>query len=142
MHWLLYCSPGEAREAPMGQFIRHITYKGKDIIFMDAKGANEEEGIAAWEEMRQELLRLPGAHLTLIDATDIALTPAVLRKAKESTRRKADPGTRTVFVGMNSIQRTTAELVARGMHLNVHFCATLDEGKEWLVQEDDKHGRT
>jgi hypothetical protein len=64
--------------------------------------------------------------------------PAVLRKARESTRRKADPGTRTVFVGMSPIQRSTAALVARGMHLNVHFCQTLEEGQEWLVREDDK----
>lgn len=122
----------------MGKYVRHIAYRGKDIMFMDARGVNEEEGIAAWEEMRQELLNKQGAHLTLIDATDIALTPAVLRKARESTRRKADPGTRTVFVGMSPIQRSTAELVARGMHLNVHFCQTLEEGQEWLVKEDDK----
>lgn len=115
-----------------------ITYKGKEMLFMNARGVNEEEAIAAWEEMRQEILKKQNTRLTLIDGTDIAITPAILRKAKEASSGEADPDSRAVFVGMTPIQRSTAELIARGMHLNVHFCKTLEEGKEWLVKEDNK----
>lgn len=122
----------------MGKYVRHITYKGKDIVFMDTKGANKEEGMAAWEEMRQELAGIQGAHLALIDATKVSLTPEILRKAKESSGPKAHPDSRTVFVGLTALQKSTAELVARGMNLNMHFCQTLEEGKEWLVGENTK----
>jgi hypothetical protein len=122
----------------MGKYVRHITHKGRDIVFMDTKGANEEEGIAAWEEMRQELAKIQGGHLSLIDATKVSLTPAILRRAKESSGPKAHPDSRTCFVGLTALQKSTAELVARGIHLNMHFCQTLEEGKEWLVRGDDK----
>jgi hypothetical protein len=122
----------------MGKYVSRITYKGKEMLFMNARGVNEEEAIAAWEEMRQEILKKQNTRLTLIDGTDIAITPAILRKAKEASSGEADPDSRAVFVGMTPIQRSTAELIARGMHLNVHFCNTLEEGKEWLVKEDNK----
>jgi hypothetical protein len=122
----------------MAKYVSRITYKGKEMLFMNARGVNEEEAIAAWEEMRQEILKKQNTRLTLIDGTDIAITPAILRKAKEASSGEADPDSRAVFVGMTPIQRSTAELIARGMHLNVHFCNTLEEGKEWLVKEDNK----
>jgi hypothetical protein len=122
----------------MGKYVSRITYKGKEMLFMNARGVNEEEAIAAWEEMRQEILKKQDTRLTLIDGTDIAITPAILRKAKEASSGEANPDSRAVFVGMSPIQRSTADLIARGMHLNVHFCNTLEEGKEWLVKEDNK----
>ncbi len=122
----------------MAKYVSRITYKGKEMLFMNARGVNEEEAIAAWEEMRQEILKKENTRLTLIDGTDIAITPAILRKAKEASSGEANPDSRAVFVGMTPIQRSTAELIARGMHLNVHFCNTLEEGKEWLVKEDNK----
>ena len=122
----------------MEKYVSRITYKGKEMLFMNARGVNEEEAIVAWEEMRQEILKKQNTRLTLIDGTDIAITPAILRKAKEASSGEANPDSRAVFVGMTPIQRSTAELIARGMRLNVHFCNTLEEGKEWLVKEDDK----
>ena len=122
----------------MGKYVSRITYKGKEMLFMNARGVNEEEAIAAWEEMRQEIQKKQNTRLTLIDGTDIAITPAILRKAKEASSGEANPDSRAVFVGTSPIERSTAELIARGMHLNVHFCNTLEEGKEWLVKEDNK----
>ncbi len=98
----------------MAKYVSRITYKGKEMLFMNARGVNEEEAIAAWEEMRQEILKKQNTRLTLIDGTDIAITPAILRKAKEASSGEANPDSRAVFVGMSPIQRSTAELIARG----------------------------
>lgn len=64
----------------------------------------------------------------------------MLRQAKEASDngKMLNPDSRSVFVGLSQIQRSTAELVAKSMHLNAHFCDTLEEGQEWLVREDDK----
>ncbi len=131
-------SPSMIREAQMGKYVSRIVYKGKEMLFMNARGVNEDEAIAAWEEMKQAIPKNRDLHLTLIDATNIAITPAILRKAKEASTGDAPPDSRAVFVGMTPIQRSTAELIARGMRLNVHFCDTLEQGKEWLAKEDDK----
>ncbi len=126
----------------MGKYVSRITYKGKEMLFMNARGVNEQQAIEAWEEMKQAIPKNRDLHLTLIDGTDIAITPAILRKAKESSGGgQADPNSRAVFVGMTPIQRSTAELIAKGMRLNVHFCNTLEEGKEWLLKEDAKRGK-
>ncbi len=124
----------------MGKYVSRITYKGVEMLFMNARGVNEQEAIEAWDEFGREVRKGLNTHFMLIDGTDIAITPAILRKAKESSSSGQDlkHESRACFVGMSPIQNSTAELIARGMHLNVHFCKTLEEGKEWLVKEAEK----
>jgi hypothetical protein len=131
-------SPGKTREAQMGKYVNRITHKGKEMLFVNTGGVNEKEAIEAWEEMRQAIPKNPDIHLVLVDGRNVAITPAIVRKAREARSGEAHADSQVVFVGLTPIQRTTAELVARGMRLNVHFCKTLDEGKEWLVRESEK----
>ena len=39
-------------------------------------------------------------------------------------------------VGLSGLQKSTAQLIAKGVNLRVHFCDALEEGKEWLIKED------
>ncbi len=123
----------------MGKYVKRILYKGKEIIFMDAAGVSEVEGAAAWEEMEKELVKETKGCLILVDSRNITMAPAAVSKAKEAAAAlKAHPRNRVVFVGMSTLQKSTAQLMARAVRLNAHFSATLEEGKEWLVTEDDK----
>ncbi len=125
----------------MAKYVRWITFRGKEILFMDTPGATGEAGIAAWEEMEQELRRRPDVRLILIDTTGITLESRTMAKAKDVARTvKHNPDTRIAFVGMTPLQKSTAQLIARGLHLEAHFCKTLDEGKEWLAKEDTGSG--
>ncbi len=117
----------------MGKYVSRIKHKGREMLFVNTSGVNEEQAIEAWEEMRQVVPKNRDVHLVLIDGTNVAITPAILRKAKAAVTVEVDPDARAVFVGMTPIQRSTAELVARGIRLKVHFCATLEEGKDWLA---------
>lgn len=130
-----------AEEVWMARYVRRITYKGKEMIFMDTAGVSEseDEGIAAWEEMRQELMKQRDACLILVNAPNISIAPGSVSKAKEAASAlKENPGNRVAFVGMTALQKSTAQLIARGVRINAYFCKTLEEGKEWLVKEDDK----
>lgn len=120
----------------MGKYVRRITYKGKEMVFMDTPGAGEDEGIAAWEEMKQELSKQRDACLILVNATNITMAPGSVSKAKEaaSTLRE-NPDNRVVFVGLSTLQQSTAQLIAKGLRVDAHFCRTLEEGKEWLVKD-------
>ncbi len=122
----------------MAKYVRWITHKGKEILFMDTPRVSGEEGIVAWEEMRQEIRKRPDVRLILIDTTDITLETKTMTKAKEvAAAVKSHPDTRLAFVGMTALQKSTAQLIARGLGLEAHFCKTLEEGKDWLVAEAD-----
>jgi hypothetical protein len=124
----------------MGKHVQWIAYKGKEILFMNAAGLAADEGIAAWEEMRQELLKERAVHLILVDATNARIERGPLEKAREVVGvAKKGPGIPVAFVGMNNtFLRTTAQLMATRLRLHACFCATQEEGKEWLVKEEDK----
>ena len=122
----------------MAKYVRSLTYKGREILFMDARGVSGEEGIAAWDEMKQEVLKRHDTHLRLIDGRDIAITPAIVRKAKDVAEMgRGQSDIRVAFVGLSGLQKSTAQLIAKGVNLRVHFCDALEEGKEWLIKEDD-----
>lgn len=129
----------------MGKYVRRITYKGKGILFLDGRGLQEEEYIASWDEMEQELLKDRNGSLVLMDATGAAMTTATVnraRQAADAAKAKGIPNSASAFVGLSRLQKVTAQLAIAPLHLNVCFCNTLEEGKEWLVNEDEKRCKT
>ncbi len=127
----------------MGKYVRRISYWGREIVFMDTPGAGEDAGIAAWEEMKQELSKQRDACLILVNATNITMAPGSVSKAKEaaSTLRE-NPDNRIAFVGLTTLQQSTAQLLAKSLHVDAHFCKTVDEARDWLVKEPAGAGRT
>ena len=41
----------------------------------------------------------------------------------------------------SSLQKSTAQVIAKGIRLNAHFSKTQEEAKEWLVKEESKRGQ-
>lgn len=40
---------------------------------------------------------------------------------------------------MSTLQKSAAQIHAGALHLKVHFCATLEEGREWLAASQSPH---
>jgi hypothetical protein len=121
----------------MGKHVEWITYKGKRILFLNANSLGEADYIAAQEELREEILKDRSSPLVMVDATKTPMTAAATKKAKEVAAANKEAGIQdgpSVVVGLTGLQRATAQLFGRG----IHFCGSLEEGKEWLVKEDDK----
>jgi hypothetical protein len=121
----------------MGKYVRWITHKGKRILFVNGAGLSEAEYIAAMEEMKQEILKERDGAMVLVDATKTEMTTPTVDKAKEvaaATKAKGIPDRPGVVVGLSGLKRAVAQLFGRG----IHFASTIEEGKEWLVKEDDK----
>ena len=121
----------------MGKYVQWTTYKGKRMLFLNAKGLREAEYMAAMEEMKQELLKERDGTLVLVDATKTEMTTLTTNKAKEvaaATKAKGIPDRPSVVVGLTGLQRAVAQLFGRG----IHFSSTIEEAKEWLVKEDNK----
>jgi len=97
----------------------------------------EAQYIEAMEEMKQEVLKEKDGALVLADVSGIDMTKAVVDKSKEVvnvTKEAGIPNRANVVVGLTGLQRAVAQLFGRG----VHFVDTVEQGKEWLVKEDDK----
>jgi hypothetical protein len=122
----------------MAKYAKWITHKGKRILFIGAPGLPEPEVVAALEEMTQEVIREGGsvAPLVLVDISRIEMTTRIITKAKEAAATKSQgilDGPSAV-VGLSKLQKSVAQLFGRG----VHFVDTVEQGKEWLVKEDDR----
>lgn len=123
----------------MGKYVQRIMYKGKEILFMDTANKREEEILAAWVEAKQEAAKELNGCLALIDATNCRITLAITNKAREAAAvLKGNPRNRIAYLGMTGLLKSTAQLHTRTFGIKAYFCATLEEGKEWLVSEDEK----
>ena len=123
----------------MAKYAKWITHKGKRILFIGAPGLPEPEVVAALEEMTQEVIREGGsvAPLVLVDISRIEMTTRIITKAKEAAAATKAQGILdgpSAVVGLSKLQKSVAQLFGRG----VHFVDTVEQGKEWLVKEDDR----
>ncbi len=123
----------------MGKHVTRITYRGREMLFFDGAGLSEAESIEAWEDARRELLKELGVPLILVNGANVTMTPAAISKAKEAAAAlKRVRDYRVAFVGLSGLQKTTAQVMMKTQHMDAHFCDTLEEGKEWLAQQDKK----
>ena len=121
----------------MGRYAQWVTYQGKRILFVNCARLGEAEIIAAFDEMKEELLKDRTGPMVLIDISGIDMTTAIISKAKELTAVTKDAGMKdgpNAIVGLTGLQKAVAQLFGRG----VHFTDSVEEAKEWLVKEDKK----
>ena len=121
----------------MGKHVQWIEHKGVRILFLNGKGLPEAENFEAQEELKQELLRDRSSPPVLVDLSDTVMTQKTSGKSKEiaaATRAAGLPDGPTAIVGLNRLQKAVAQLFGRG----AHYFDSLDQGKEWLVKEENK----
>ena len=121
----------------MGKYVQWIEHKGVRILFLNGKGLAEAENFEAQEELKQELLKDRSSPPVLVDLSNTVMTQKTSGKSKEvaaATKAIGMPDAPTAVVGLNKLQKAVAQLFGRGSH----YFDSLDQGKEWLVKEDDK----
>lgn len=121
----------------MAKYVQWVTYQGKRMLLVNCARLGEAEIIAAFDEMKDELLKDRAGPIVLIDVSGIDMTTAVISKAKELTAVTRDAGMKdgpNAIVGLTGLQKAVAQLFGRG----VHFTDSVEEAKEWLVREDEK----
>ncbi len=121
----------------MGRYAQWVTYQGKRMLFVNCARLGEAEIIAAFDDMKDELLKDRTGPIVLIDVSGIDMTTAIISKAKELTAVTKDAGMKdgpNAIVGLTGLQKAVAQLFGRG----VHFTDSVEEAKKWLVKEDEK----
>lgn len=125
----------------MGKHAQFITHKGKRMLFVDCAGLPEAECLAAFEEMKQALVQEGKGVLVLADVTHVKMTKAVVDKAKETVDATKSIGIKdkpNAIVGLTGLQKAVVQLFGSK---KLGFMDTVEQGKEWLVVEDDKPQR-
>jgi hypothetical protein len=121
----------------MGKHVQWIEHKGVRILFLNGKGLNEADNFSAQEELKEELLRDRSSPPVLVDLSKTVMSQKTANKSKEvaaATKAAGLPDGPTAVVGLNKLQKAVAQLFGRGSH----FFDSTEEGKEWLVKEDNK----
>ena len=121
------------------RYVQVLTYKGKQMWYLDAANKDEKETLAAWEEAKQVLAREKEGCLAVIDARNMPMSVTILKTAKEAAEMpKGDQRYRVAFVGMTGMSKSMAQIHAATRHVNAHFVDTIEEAQEWLLKEAEK----
>lgn len=121
----------------MAKHVQWITHKGVKILFVNGKGLPEAEYIAAFEELKQEILKEQTNAPTLIDLSNTSMTQKTRDKAKEIADANKTMGREdapSAVVGLSKLAKVVAQLLNPG----THYFDTVDQAKEWLVKEAGK----
>ena len=121
----------------MAKYVQWIAHKGKRILFVNCAGLKEAEYLKALQEYQQAMLQERSAPLVLVDLTRTEITTTTMNRAKEMTsavKAAGVPFGPNVVVGMSKVMKSVATLSAR----QTYFTDTIEQGKEWLVQQDDE----
>ncbi len=124
----------------MAKYVQWITHKGVKILFVNGKGLPEKEYVAAFEELKQEILKERTNAPTLIDLSNTVMTQKTRDKAKEvadTNKALGLPEQPSAVVGLSKLGKMVAQLLTPG----THYFDTVDEAKEWLVKEEGKRGK-
>ncbi len=122
----------------LGEHAQFITHKGKRILYINCAGLSEAECVTAFEEMKKALLAEGKGVLVLADVTHVKMTKAVVDKARETVEATKAVGIKdkpNAVVGMTGLQKAVVQLFGSK---KMGFADTVEQGKEWLVAEDDK----
>ena len=125
----------------MGRYAQFITHQGKRILYVNCAGLSEAECLTAFEEMKQALVEEGQGVLVLADVTHVKMTKAVIDKAKatvDATKAIGIKDKPNAVVGLTGLQKAVIALFGSK---KMGFVDTVDQGKEWLVTEDDKPQR-
>jgi hypothetical protein len=114
----------------MGQYVEVITHKGKEIVFLNMNGLQEEEQIKAIDEA-EKLFQTKNNILNLTDVGNTVTSPAVRDRANQLHSNQKSRIKAQAVVGVSGLKR----MIAQGMNKDMYFAKTLDDAKEWLIQQ-------
>ena len=114
-----------------------VEHKGKRIILEDMSGLREPTDIYAVSDTSTAIIcKEPEASVLLLtDVTGARYNPSIVNRLKENTKLTTPYMKAYVIVGIKGLAQVILESFVIFTGLDVKMCDTLEEGKEWLVQQ-------
>ena len=114
----------------MGNYVEVMTYQGKEIIFLNLNGLSEDEQLKAIAET-DRIFATKNNILNLTDVSNSTTTPAVKDKANQLHQKHKDNIKAEAIVGVSGLKR----MMAQSMNRDMYFAKSLDDAKNWLIQQ-------
>jgi len=117
--------------------VRWIEHKGKRILYEDFSRVQDPEDIYEVTDTSTALIcKQPEVSVLLLtDVTGARYNPSIVNRLKENTKLTTPYMKAYVIVGVKGLALVVLRNVMIFTGLDVKLCDTLEEGKEWLVQQ-------
>jgi hypothetical protein len=113
-----------------------IEYKGKKIIYMDFSNCDRRKMVEIVEGIKPLIEEQPlNSALTLVNVDGLVFNTDILKAFKEFTEHNKPYVKTGAVVGIKGIQKIAYDAVMRFSERNLPLFETIDEAKEWLVQQ-------
>ena len=107
-------------------------YKGHKILISDYRGLKGKKYLDAMEETENELLKHePGSIMTITDVTNTYTDDAIKDRSKLMVERTGGIARATAVVGVTGLK----QVIAKAIKKDIYFAASVEEAKEWLLNQ-------
>jgi len=117
--------------------VKWIEHKGKGILLEDMSGLREPTEIYAVSDASTAIIcKQPESSVLLVtDVSNTRYNPSVVNRLKENTKLTNPYMKAYVVVGIEGLQRVVLQSVVRFTGQDIKMCRSIEEAKEWLVQQ-------
>ncbi|MCP5499814.1 MAG: hypothetical protein H7A25_07930 [Leptospiraceae bacterium] len=115
--------------------ISWLDHKGKKILFIDMKGATDDELIAIVEEQKKIIDEVSKPVLLLNDFTDTYVSKEYMDKAKEYGKKQKPKIKKTALIGIVGMKKILVwAYIKFSSNDNTQMFDNIEEAKEYLVK--------
>lgn len=113
-----------------------IMYKGISILYNDMSEARPSDVIELCMQSREAMKKCaPHSVYVLVNVKNIRFNSQVIQVIKETTKINSPFVKTTAVYGLEGFTLTLVQMVAKFSGRELRPVATLEEGKEWLVEQ-------
>jgi hypothetical protein len=115
-----------------------IQHKGKRVLFLDYRDANEAQALALIKERRRVVAEQPkNSLLTVADLTGADFTKKVVEEIKAATVLDRPYVKRAALVGVETAPKGLIDAVSTFSHREWAQFKTMEEALDWVVAEEE-----
>jgi hypothetical protein len=114
--------------------INWITYKGKEILFIDYKGLGLDESLETLDQAGKAIAGSKDKILILVDTRDAYTSAEFMSRLKESGKEMGSKMEKQAIVGITGLKAILLDAYNRFTGSALRPFSTLEEAKEWLVK--------
>lgn len=119
----------------MGERVKWIEHKDKQILLADYSNLETEEIVTVIEESKNFVVNLDKYEIIhLVDVRNSHADRNVLNALKESAKMYKPYTKKTAVIGVTEIQKVLLKVVNTFSGLDVKLFNTIEEAKDWLVE--------
>ena len=123
----------------MEKLVKMVSHQGRDIVFLDCAGREEDDILRGFDEMLETVAQSPepSRALVVVDMTNTFSSMAVSKKGREIADRGKQMGLGdlpTAIVGFTGVQKTVVRAFAAFRKDNTLYAAdSYEDALDWLI---------